>query len=149
MLTAWNAVSTLDRMFDDVMGSAFGTATNSRTFDVAIDVRSSENEVVFICDVPGVKQEDLEITLENHVLTIKGARKFESKDNAQVVLGRPYGAFKRAYTLPNTVDEEKLAADLADGVLTIRLPKHPKAQPRRIQIGAGSNAKQLEEKADG
>jgi HSP20 family protein len=70
MLTRWNAVSTLDRMFDDVMGSTFGTATSSRTLDPAIDVRTSHNEFVFVCDVPGVKKEDLEIALENRVLTI-------------------------------------------------------------------------------
>ena len=73
MLPAWNAVATLDRMLDDVMGSAFGTATNTRTFEPAIDVRTSDSEVVVLCDVPGVKQDDLEVTLENHVLTIKGA----------------------------------------------------------------------------
>jgi HSP20 family protein len=149
LTTAWDAVSTLDRMFDDVMGSAFGTATNSRTFDPAIDVRASESEVVFICDVPGVKQEDLEVTLENHVLTIKGTRKFDSKENEQVMLGRAYGAFNRAFTLPNTLDEENLTANVADGVLSVRIPKHPKAKPRKIQIGGGSDAKQLKEKADG
>lgn len=148
MLTAWDAVSTLDRMFDDVMGSAFGTATNSRTFEPAIDVRASESEVVFMCDVPGVKQEDLEVTLENNVLTIKGMRKFESDDDDQrVMLGRAYGAFSRAFTLPDTLDEENLSANLADGVLTVRIPKHPRAKPRKIQIGSGT--KQLEEKPDG
>lgn len=148
MLTAWNAVSTLDRMFDDVMGSAFGTATNSRTFAPAIDVRANDHEVVFTCDVPGVRAEDLEITLENHVLTIKGTRHFERKENEQIVLGRAYGGFSRAFTLPDSVDDEGLAANLADGVLTIRIPKLPKAKPRRIQI-TGAGTKQLEEKADG
>lgn len=144
MLTAWNAVSTLDRMFDDVMGSAFGTATNRQTFDPAIDVRASESEVVFLCDLPGVKQEDIDVTLQNHVLTIKGKRTFEGKEGEQVLLGRAYGAFSRAYTLPDSLDEENLTANLADGVLTIRIPKHPKARPRKISIG-GSNAKQLKE----
>lgn len=145
MLSTWNAVSTLDRMFDDVMGSAFGTATNTRTFAPTIDVRASENEVVFVCDVPGVKQSDLEITLENHVLTIKGTRRFDGKEREQVMLGRAYGAFHRAFTLPDALDEENLSANLADGVLTVRIPKHPKAKPRRIEIACGSDAKQLDE----
>ena len=144
MLTTWNTVSTLDRMLDDVMGSAFGTATNPRTFDPAIDVRTSENEVVFHCDVPGVKQDDLEVTLTNHVLTIKGTRKFESSENEQVMLGRAYGNFTRSFTLPDTLDEEHLEANLADGVLTVRIPKQPKAKPRKIQIG-GADSKQLKE----
>ncbi len=143
MLTTWDAVSTLDRMFDDVMGSALGTATSSRTFEPTIDIRASESEVLFVCDVPGVKDEDLEVTLENHVLTIKGTRRFEARPNEQVVLGRAYGAFQRSFTLPESLDDEKLSANLANGVLTVRIPKHPKAQPRRIPIGNGSSEKQL------
>lgn len=145
MLNAWDAVSTLDRMLDDVMGSAFGTATNSRSFEPAIDVHASEDEVLFHCDVPGVKQQDLEITLENHVLTIKGTRKFNGSERQQTVLGRPYGAFSRSFTLPETLDEENLNANLSEGVLTIRIPKSAKAKPRRIEIGSGSDQKQLKE----
>jgi HSP20 family protein len=145
MLTTWDAVSTLDRMFDDVMGSMVGTATNTRTFAPSIDVRTNENEVVFVCDVPGVKQEDLEVTVENDVLTIKGARKFEAKEDEQVMLGRAYGSFTRSFTLPDYVDDTKLSAELADGVLMIRIPKQAKAKPRRIQIGGGQDSKQLKE----
>lgn len=147
MLTTWDAVSTLDRMLDDVMGSAYRTAPNSRTFSPAIDVRANENEVVFICDVPGVKEEDLEVTLENHVLTIKGVRKLEAKknDTDHIALGRAYGEFHRAYTLPDSLDEEKLSASLADGVLTISIPKQPRAKPRKIPIGHSSTTKQLKE----
>jgi HSP20 family protein len=145
MLTAWDAVSTLDRIVDDVMGSTFGTATNLRTFEPAIDVRTNDSEVIFVCDVPGVKQEELEVTLENRTLTIKGTRKFDSKDNEQVMLGRAYGSFTRSYTLPDFLDDANLAAELADGVLTIRIPKHARAKPRKIQIGGGSESKQLKE----
>jgi HSP20 family protein len=145
MLNTWNAVATLDRMFDDVMGSAFGTATNSRTFDPAVDVRANDTEIYLTWDMPGIKQEDLEITLANHVLTVKGTRRFDGKENEQVMLGRPYGSFTRAYTLPESLDEHQLSAELADGVLTIRIPKLPEAQPRKIQISAGSTPKQLKE----
>jgi HSP20 family protein len=145
MLTRWDAVTTLDRMVDDVMGSMLGTATSPRTFDPAIDVRADENEVVFVCDVPGLKQEDLEVTLENHLLTIRGTRKFESRSDEQVMLGRAYGSFNRSYTLPNYVDDENLTARLADGVLTIRIPKQAKAKPKRIQISNGHDSKQLKE----
>jgi HSP20 family protein len=145
MLTAWNAMSALDRMFDDVMGSAFGTATSPRTFDPDVDIRASEDEVVFECDVPGLKDEDLEVTLENHVLTIKGKRRFDTKANEQVILGRTYGAFRRSFQLPDYLDEANLQAALADGVLTIRIPKHPQAKPRKIAIGSGPAPKQLKE----
>ena len=145
MLTRWDAVSTLDHMFDDVMGSMLGTATSPRTFDPTIDVRVNDNEVVFVCDVPGVKQENLEVTLENHVLTIKGTRRFESRSGEQVMLGRAYGSFSRSYTLPDYLDDEKLAARLADGVLTIRIPKQAKAKPRKIQISNGHDSNRLKE----
>ncbi|WP_394834490.1 Hsp20/alpha crystallin family protein [Pendulispora rubella] len=145
MLTRWDAVSTLDHLFDDVMGSMLGTATSTRTFDPSIDVRTSENDVVFVCDVPGVKQEDLDVTLENHVLTIKGIRRFESKEGEQAILGRAYGAFSRAFSLADHLDDANLSAQLVDGVLTIRIPKQAKARPRKIQIGNGKDSKQLTE----
>jgi HSP20 family protein len=144
MLTTWDAVTTLDRMLDDVMGSTLGAATNSRTFQAAIDVRANDDAVVFVCDVPGVRREDLEITLENRVLTIRGTRNPQVSQNEQLMLGRAYGSFSRSYTLPDSVDDTKLAADLADGVLTITIPKLAKAKPRRIQIGGGTGGnKQL------
>ena len=136
MFATWDAASTLDRMLDDVMGSSLGTATNPRTFQAAIDVRMKDDAVVFVCDVPGVRREDLEITLENRVLTIRGSRKLEVDENERVMLGRSYGGFTHAYTLPDSVDDTNLVADLADGVLTISIPKLPKAKARRIQIGS-------------
>lgn len=145
MLTRWDAVSTLDRMFDDVMGSMLGTATSTRTLDPSIDVHASDNDIVFVCDVPGIKQDDLEVTLQNQVLTIKGTRHFEGKENEQVMLGRAYGSFSRSYTLPEYLDHENLTARLADGVLTIRIPKHAKAKPKKIQISNGQESKQLKE----
>ena len=132
MLTTWDAVSTL---FDDMMGSPLGAATNSRTFTPEIDVRATDEELLFVCDVPGLAREDLDVTLHEHVLTIKGARKLESGPGRQVLLGRSYGSFARSFTLPSSLDEEKLSADLSDGVLTIRIPKVPKAKPFKVQIG--------------
>lgn len=140
MLTTWNAVSTLDRMLDDVMGSAFGAATNRRTFEPTIDIRTTQDEIVFVCDVPGVKRDDLEITLENRVLILKGKRAFDRQEGEQVMLGRAYGSFERAFELPDVVDDANLSAHLGDGVLTVRIPKHPKAKPRKIAIGGGASS---------
>jgi HSP20 family protein len=137
MLAKWDATTGLDRLFDDVMGSMLGTATNLRSFDLALDVRSTDDQLVVTCDVPGLKAEDLEITLENHVLTIKGARHWaEGKNSDHVVLGRSYGAFARSIELPDYLDEEKLSANLADGVLTLAIPKQPKARPVKISINS-------------
>jgi len=138
MLEALDAAPVLDGMFRDVMRSAIGHATKAAVFTPSVDVIAREREFVFHLDVPGVKQENLDVTLENRVLTIKGSRKYDAGvDELQMLLGRAYGDFTLRYTLPETADGEQLVAFLADGVLTIRVPKQAKAQPRKIQIGGG------------
>jgi HSP20 family protein len=141
MLVALEAVPALGGLLDDVMGSAIGYATKATVFTPSVDVIAKEHELVFQLDVPGVRPENLEVTLEKHVLSIKGSRRYEAGPNErQMLLGRSYGDFALRYTLPETADGEKLAAYLADGVLTLRVPKHPKAQPRKIQIGGGGRS---------
>ncbi|AKU98830.1 Heat shock protein, Hsp20 family [Labilithrix luteola] len=163
-----------DRLFDDamtdVMGGTLGTAHASKTFTPAIDVHVTEDEIVFACDVPGVKASDLEVTIDKGVLTIKGQRKFESPQqsaassanaastevaaqdptakaqaasrtaNGKVWLGRSYGSFARSYTLPEGIDAEKMVADLSDGVLSVRIPKVAKPKPRRIEVKIGTSS---------
>ena len=126
-------------MVDDVMNGSFGTATSAKSFVPQVDVRSNDDRVLFYFDVPGVKKEDIEITLERGVLTVKGARKFEAGNaKEQLLLGRAYGTFNRSFSLPDHMDEEKLTAKLTDGVLAIEIPRQQKAKPRRIEInGAG------------
>jgi HSP20 family protein len=140
MTAAWNAFPMLDRLLDDVMtgvaGTSFGATapTHARSFSPALDVRANEEEIVFTADVPGLKQEDIEVTLDDGVLTIKGQRRYEGNGKDKVWLGRSYGAFTRSFTLPDTVDPERLSADLADGVLTVRIGQQAKTKPRRITI---------------
>lgn len=137
MLSRWAAVTPRDRNYDDVMGSLAGTAVNARTFTPAIDLRANEHGVVFVCDVPGVKREDIEVLLENHVLTIRGTRRFEGSDDEHVILGRAYGPFTRSFTLPDFLDEGRVTAELADGTLTVRVAKLEAAKPRKIPVGDG------------
>jgi len=141
----------LDRLFDDVMtgiaGTAFGADASTRAFSPAVDVRANDDEIVLVADVPGVKKEDLEVTFEDGVLTIKGQRRYEGTDKEKVWLGRCYGAFERSFTLPETVDAERLTADLADGVLTIRVPRQPKAKPKKIAINDHASPPRLEQEA--
>ena len=141
MLTLWDPMRLFDRMVDDVMHASLGTATNPRGYAPEVDVRSSGDRVLFSFDVPGIKKDDLDITLENGVLTVKGSRKFEPTGaKEQLLLGRSYGTFTRSFSLPENLDEEKLAATLTDGVLTIEIPKSQKAQPRRIAVSIGGGA---------
>ena len=153
MFTTWNAHRTLDRLFDDVMhdvtGAAFGMAQSTRNFEPAFDVRTSEDDIVLECDVPGHSQEDLEVTLEGRTLTVKGQRRYQGQENDRVWLGRRYGSFEKSFTLPELIDSQGLSANLANGVLTVRVPKRPEAKPRRIAIGGGSSEpKQLGEKRE-
>lgn len=143
MLSIWNANSAFDRVFDDVMRSTYNGVAQSARFQPAVDIRARDEDIVFAIDVPGVRIEDLNVTVEGDVLTVKGARKLEATENERMSLGRPYGEFTLRYTLPDGMDSEHLSADLTNGVLTLRLPKLPKAQPRRIQIGGGGSTPQL------
>lgn len=139
MFDKWDAVPTLDRMMDDVMGSMVGTALNTRSFNPTFDIRTDDDQVSFVCDVPGVREEDLEVTLENRILTIKGVRRFERNERERVLLGRAYGSFERSFQLPDYLDDSLLAAHLGEGVLTIRIPKAARAKAKRIPVVAGRN----------
>jgi len=141
MIATWNVHRTLDRLVDDVMrdvtGTAFGSA-QARAFELPLDVRTTDDEIVLECDVPGLTQDDLEIHVEGRTLTLKGHRAYRGNADDKVWLGRRYGAFQRNFNLPELTDAEGMTASLDAGVLTLRIPKRPEAKPRRIAIGTGS-----------
>ena len=144
MFTALNRFSQfdhfIDQMMDDVMGRPIGGSLVASSFEPQVDVRANDAEVVLTFDVPGVNQADLEIKLENGVLTVKGERKYSGNANEQAWLGRRYGAFSSSLALPEYVDAEHVTAHLSDGVLTIRAPKHERARGRKIAISVGGPA---------
>src|SRR5271154_3843168 len=134
MLTTWSAIPVLERVFDEALRS-LPRGSEGTTFRVAADVVEKDNEYTFQLDVPGVKIEDIEITLEGRLLAIGGARRTEAEERDRVTYGRPSGRFAVSYELPEGIDGENLTAGLADGVLTVRVPKQPKIRPRKISIG--------------
>ena len=87
-------------------------------------------------ELPGISREDVQISIENSVLTISGERKFEkdTKEENYHRIERSYGAFSRSFTLPSNVKTDQVAASFKDGVLTIALPKADEAKPRKIEI---------------
>ena len=97
---------------------------------------TSNHELVLKAELPGLKREDIDIRVENNTLTLRGERKQEaevSKENFHRV-ERSYGAFSRSFSLPPTVDTEKVTANFTDGLLTITLPTREEAKPRQIQV---------------
>jgi len=112
------------------------------------EVRERQDGLVFTADVPGVKEEDLEITVVGNRLRISGKREFEQESRADTwyAAERSYGNFTRTFILPEGCDTDKVYANLANGVLTIELGKRSESQPRRVQLGAGQQQRALEGK---
>jgi len=110
----------------------------------AVDIFETEHELVVKADLPDVKPEDLDIRVENNILTIRGERKFEKKvsEDKYLRVERSYGSFSRSFSLANTVNTEAIKADYKDGVLTLSIPKREEAKPKqiRIQVGSGETA---------
>jgi len=101
-----------------------------------VDIFDEGGEVVIHADLPGMKKEDIDVRVENNVLTIRGKkeRKEEVKEEGYFRTERSFGAFSRSFSLPNTVEVGKIQADYKDGVLTLRLPKAEEAKPRQIEV---------------
>jgi HSP20 family protein len=125
-------IDRLNRMFSDFYGDQFG-----RSWSPAVDIFETENhEVVLKAEVPEMKREDINITFENQVLTIRGERKVDQnirRDRYQR-LERSYGAFSRSFTIPSTIDAGRIAASYRDGLLTVRLPQREEAKPKQIEV---------------
>jgi HSP20 family protein len=114
----------------------------SRPWSPAVDIYETENELVVKADLPEVDAKNVGIQLENGTLTLKGERKFEEQKNGHKGfhrIERSYGAFVRAFSLPDTVDGEKVKADYKNGVLTITLPKKEVAKPKMINVEVSNN----------
>ncbi len=109
------------------------------SFNPVFEVRESKDRFIFVADVPGLKESEIEISLAGNRLLIAGVRKQEKVDEGEAYFAaeRAYGAFQRSFTLPEGVDVEHVAADLKDGVLTIVVPKLPEMKAKKIHIKGG------------
>lgn len=114
----------------------FGLATANAWIPPVDIFKSGEHEIVVKAELPEMKREDIDITVENFVLTIKGEKRFSSevKEEQYHHAERWYGTFSRSFSLPQTVDAAKVAAEYKDGVLTVRLPLREEARPRQIKV---------------
>lgn len=129
----------IDRLFDDMYGSVAGRAG----WIPAVDVREDDKELTILAELPGLKQDDVEVTCDNGVLTIRGEKSEERKEGDERhyhLVERTYGSFTRSFQLPQAVDESKIEGSFDNGVLTVRIPKTALPQPKRIQINPGTTA---------
>ena len=124
------------RFFEDALNDLIQAPVSSRPWTPSVDIFETQNELVVKADLPEVKQEDIAINLENGVLSLKGERKFERKEDKAGYhrMERGYGSFARNFAIPETVDPEKVQAAFKDGVLTVTLPKKEIAKPRAIKV---------------
>jgi len=122
------------RLFPDARADK--TAAAASAWVPAVDIREEQDSYILVADIPGVDRKDVDITLEDSVLTVRGERVAESEESREGYRRkeRVQGAFVRQFTLPDTADTAKISAAARDGVLEIRIPKQAKLQPRRIAV---------------
>jgi HSP20 family protein len=131
----------INRLFNDGIERT-GEDSSLTTWTPAVDIYETEHELVVKADLPQVDPKDLDIRVENNILTLRGERKFESKvsEDKYLRVERTYGSFSRSFALANTVNTEAIKADYHDGVLTLSIPKREEAKPKQIKINVGTPA---------
>lgn len=129
----------IDRLFEDTFGR--GDAMNAWT--PAVDVGETDKEVRLEVELPGINPNEVELTAENGVLTIRGEKRSERKEGDEEsryhMVERSYGTFMRSFQLPQGLDESKIEANYTNGILSVHIPKAALPQPHRIQIAGGQD----------
>jgi len=138
----WNRFNSfqneINKLFDYPLGGARrnGTQLTSGDWTPAVDIKEEDNQFALYVDIPGVEAKDIDITAEQGVLTIKGQRYSETKEEREGYkrIERSRGSFQRSFTLPDTANTDKISARNKNGVLEIVIPKHAQVQPRKITV---------------
>ncbi len=126
MLTRWDPFAEFTRM------------RGEPRFSPAVDILEEDDAIVLLAEVPGMNADDINIHVENNVLTLSGERHLEREEKKERYhrVERSYGSFSRAFALPKSVDGDAVVAKLTDGVLSVRLPKRALPEKRRIEIAS-------------
>ena len=156
VLTRWDPFRELSalqnrmsRLFEEQQyGSGREESLTAGAFVPPVDIYEDEHSIQLKLEVPGIDQKDLDVKVENNVLTVSGERKFEKEEKEENFrrVERRYGSFTRSFTLPNTVNSEDVSADYNNGVLKMRLGKRAEAKPKQIKVNIGEGAKVLDTK---
>src|SRR5882672_1007736 len=128
----------MNRLFDESVRNVKpgDEALSSAIWSPAVDIYETDDEVVVKAELPEVNQKDIDIQIENNTLILRGERKFnkETKKENFHRIERAYGTFSRSFTLPGTIDQEKVRADYKDGILKISMPKREETRPKQIKV---------------
>src|SRR5580765_2481140 len=143
----------VNRLFTGNIGRNFDEEGIARgAWNPSVDIYENKDHIVLEAELPGMKREDFELSVENNVITLRGERQFEKKEDSDNYhrVERSYGSFTRSFTLPQTVSAEGATAEYRNGVLRVTLPKREEAKSRRIEVGGETSAtsgKTIETKA--
>jgi HSP20 family protein len=144
----YREVATLQDRLNRAFGSTFGRPEREDEMSLGawappVDIAEDKDRILVTAELPGFKENEIEIQTENGMLTLRGERKFEKETDGKSYhrVERSYGQFVRSFSLPNNVDREKIKASFSNGLLQVELPKREDARPRTIEISAGSEDK--------
>jgi len=133
----------MNRLFEDTLFRGRSDESALTAWAPAVDIYETENSLVVKADLPDVNEKDLDIQVENNILTIRGERKFERdvKEDNYLRVERAYGSFSRSFSLGNTVNTEAIKAEYRDGVLTLTIPKREEAKPKQVKVSVAAAGK--------
>ena len=135
----------VNRLFSTNLSRVFGDEGIARgAWNPTVDIYENKDQIVIEAELPGMNREDFDLSFENNIITLRGERRFEKKDESDNYhrVERSYGSFTRSFTLPPTVSGDGISAEYRNGVLRVALPKREEVKARRIEIqGEGNEAK--------
>ncbi|HXA57178.1 MAG TPA: Hsp20/alpha crystallin family protein [Candidatus Acidoferrum sp.] len=149
-ITRWgripNHISTLQDQVNKLLESTFHNQSENpaiTTWSPAVDIYETENELVLKADLPGFNEKDIDVRVENNMLTLRGERQFEKqvKQDNYLRVERTYGSFSRSFSLPNTVNTETITAGYENGVLSVQLPKRAESKPKQVKVNVSGAEK--------
>ena len=136
----WNLLDQMRREMDRALDTRTSEGSSVATSDwvPAVDIKEEKDSFVIVADIPGVDPKDIEVHMENGMLTIKGEKESEKKEEREGYkrVERSYGSFYRRFSLPDTADAEKISAKSNNGVLEVRIGKQEQVQPRKISVNS-------------
>ena len=126
----------MNRLFDESLSRREDQPLGMTTWSPAVDIYETENAIVLKAELPGLTKENIELSIHDGVLTLKGERKFEKevKEENYHRIERAYGSFQRSFSLPTAIEEDKIKASFKEGILEVTLPKAEAVKPKQIKV---------------